>query len=229
MFEVLGDVGLYIPYTVGIMTAVFSVGITMYGQHRKERLDALKAVQSEIKENRQVANEIVKVLSKDIDRRKEDGVRIWRPRRRFQTDAYSQLKSKGHLFELGEYNRDSIAFHYDFLRDINDRSEFRATHQVALNEYSDQGDIIPFLGNGDDLVLGYDNNTVAHLYAVCPSLVREKFEEEWEIKALENQEENSLEEVLENGTEEYQQIAFEDVCDAVDSEIEKHTILNMIL
>lgn len=225
----MGILQLLAPYGAGIITAIFTVGLTLFATQRKQRLDLQRAIQSELETNRQIAEENIEWMREEIVRREDEGFQILRPLRRFHTDSFEQMKNQGGLMQLPERDRGLLLTHYDFIYELNRLLEFRDTNKTRLEDSSGGGLLSKIFGEEDDLVKDFNLYIIAYLYAVHPSEVDGQIKQEWVEEMFSDADVNSFKQALEVGSSDYLEIPFNEIEELVKRNINSQHVLSRLL
>jgi hypothetical protein len=108
---------------ISIFTAVITVGLTFWVQGKREAINTLRALKTELEQNDIHAEMMMHDIFQFRDGYEPTGdERTTIP---FQTSAYDRLKNSGLLAELPQNSKESIHYHYTLLNTLNRRIEQR--------------------------------------------------------------------------------------------------------
>lgn len=197
------NVELFTSIIVPGLTAVFSVMLTVWLYQKRDKLNALRAIKSEVEQNHETAKSIQKHVSGDMILRQEDKERppSLSP---FSTHTFQNAKNAGVLAKLPEEVRDAVSEHYTLLEFTNNqlqyRQQIRSTSR-ALSGFSD-------LMNSIDLVI------LLKLHSLGVADLSELQLEE-NLREVDNTDDET--------------ITFDNVAETIDEELEEHPILDWLL
>lgn len=197
------NVGLHTSILVPGLTAVFSVMLTVWLYQKRDKLNALRAIKSEVEQNRETAKSIQNHIRGDMILRQEDKERppSLTP---FSTHSFQNAKNAGVLTELPEGTRDEVSEHYTLLEFTNSQLQFR--QQIRSTSRA--------LSGFNELMNSIDVAILLKLHTLGVTDLSEL------------QVENDFEEV-ENTVDEA--ITFDNVAETINEELEEHPILDRLL
>ena len=185
------------------LTAVFTVTLTIWLYQRRDKLNALRAVKAEAKQNKHTAETIHEHITEDIQLR-EDGRERMTSIQPLSNSSYQNIKNSGILTQLPEDTRKTISKHYSRISFANHQLEYRQQMRStsrALSNLSAMLEIIDQVILKEMILMGAVDLTVTS-------------------EAVDNPD---FEEAFDKIT------TFDDVIKSVDNELNNHPILTKII
>jgi len=185
------------------LTAIFTVTLTIWLYQRRDKLNALRSIKAEAKQNKGTAGTIHKHITEDMELR-EDGRERMTSIQPLSNSSYQNVKNSGILTQLSENTRKTILRHYSRINFANHQLEYRQRMRSTSRALSNLSAILKIV---DRAIL----KEMMLLGAVDISVTTEAVEHP------------NFEEAFDEIT------TFDDVMESADEELEKHPILTKII
>lgn len=202
---------------VSVFTAVTTVYLAFWFRNKKDKINALRAVRTEIVQNDIHAEMVLHDLfqMRDGFEYNDDG-RTTIP---FQTSGFEHLKNTGILAGLPQIAKESIHYHYTLIKTLNRRLEQREDVRLHVSSLQRPGTITSI----DNTIFNHliDVSDPARLEAMSANL-RENSKL---VEKLANAAESTPDETQQS--EQYPRQSFDGVIDFINQEIERDNIFGL--
>lgn len=185
------------------LTALFTVTLTVWLYQKRDKLNALRAIKAEAKQNRNTAESIHQHISEDIQLR-DDGQEQVTSIQPLSNSSYQNIKNSGILTQLPEDTRRTIIKHYSRINFANHQLGYRQQMRSSSRALSNLSSILEVV---DQVILKEMILMGAVDITITPEAVAHPDSEE------------ALNEIT----------TFDDIIKSVDEEIENHPILTKIV
>jgi hypothetical protein len=211
------------PYTLSVLTAIFTVGVTLYAHNVRDEINSLRALKSEAKINQELYNSQITFLDDSIGLESDFNV-IQGLSRNFSQNSFEQAKNSGTLLRFDRDLQDKIETHYDLIRDIN--QVFGLRQELYLSESDEQGtSLTEKYIQGDDVsqitITRIDALALKSMYPLDPDRFR-KIDNVDTFKELYKFE--SLDQIYSDFELKDENVSFENLIEDIDSEIDDYRL-----
>jgi len=194
----------------GSLTAIVTVVLTFLFYKRRDKIRSLRAVQSEIEQNREIAEDLKPYLSQDIKWSVSNSERT-DSLGQFHTSAFRSALNNGVLMTIQEETRNSILNHYQDIEKINDQIDYREQ-----------------LRAGSGRSMGSYRDRRVSLNVLILQLLQKQLSED-----LRDQLEEALEDVEDSPTAEFvspgDTVTFDELETQIDGELQSHRFLRKVI
>nr|WP_049921587.1 hypothetical protein [Haloferax sp. BAB-2207] len=210
MIDGTSQANLLISVLAGTLTALFSIVVTFHFYTKRDTIRSIRALQAEVEENENFAQNLEKYLKDDLEFAKSNQERTDSPGK-FYTSAFDSTLNSGVLMNISPESRTDILNHYQTVEQMNSQLEYRSRLRAGPARS----------------MSGYKAKSVG-LNKLVMGLLQTTVSSEFRDEAAELSNEQSMS-TVENALSPHTAITFAEISETLESELDAYPVLRHIV